>query len=806
MLEPIIIPIIWIAIGGCSIFCCLRIGKRAGERWLVFHERRIVHVITPPAHSPPTHQETIAFMTRLHSLTPRPLSYRLLGAQPAISLEIISTKTDGIRYVISTVDFQHAALQHALQAYMPRAHCSLASSSPASIKLDRTTRVATLQQTKHYVLPLAPHASADPLRYVIEAMTQLDAHESVTYQLIITPEQVSGVGALEQKLQHRTISSSDFMGSRQGMHHTFLAGVHATIFSLFSLFSSRASSSSPASPARSHEREHVEALLDKIRQPLFRVETRLHVQAQSSDRATERINTLMGAFVSFGAPRQQGLAVHTLRRNRTANRVLHHVHYHLPSLAKMSSNIFSVSELAYLYHFPPEDKETTENMIHTFSPTLAAPVSLKRSLPYAVTVGENTHHGVSTLIGLSKHDRERHMYIVGGTGNGKTTLMHHMIMQDIERGSGIAVIDPHGDLAEEIISSIPEDRLQDVIYFNPDDIDYPIGMNILELTPGLTGSDLLREKDIVTESVISIFRKIFSDNDSNGHRIEYILRNAIHTAFTCEAPTLFTVFDLLNDTTFRKKIVNNLDDMNLRNFWKNEFGKAGDMQRVKMAAGITSKIGRFLFSVSAKRILEQPQSTVNFLDCIDSGKILICNVSKGLIGEDTSALFGIIILAQLQLTALRRARIKKSARRAFYVYVDEFQNFATPSFVQMLSEARKYGLFLTMAEQSTSQQDDAQMVPIILANVGTIVCFRTGNPADEEYLLPLFRPYIAPGDIANLAAYTFYIKIASEHPQEPLSGTTVISTALQSNAMRARVIAQSRQQYAIRWEGQDAHV
>jgi len=214
----------------------------------------------------------------------------------------------------------------------------------------------------------------------------------------------------------------------------------------------------------------------------------------------------------------------------------------------------------------------------------------------------------------------------------------------------------------------------------------------------------------------------------------------------------------LNDPKYRKKIIKTLENEDLKNFWKNELGKAGEFQRVKMAAGITAKIGRFLFSASAKQILEQPRSTIDFDDIINSSKILICNFSKGLLGEDTSELFGITVLAKLQLASLRRARIQQTERQPFYLYVDEFQNFATASFVRMLSESRKYKLFMTMAEQSTSQQKDQQMVNIILANVGTVICFRTGNPQDERLLLPLFSPYIEAGEISNLSAFNFYAR------------------------------------------------
>jgi hypothetical protein len=375
-------------------------------------------------------------------------------------------------------------------------------------------------------------------------------------------------------------------------------------------------------------------------------------------------------------------------------------------------------------------------------------------------------------------------------------MLQFAIVQDMHSGKGLAVIDPHGDMANMLLQHVPENRMKDVIYFNPDDLLYPVGLNLLEIKEGLSGTELMREKDLITESVISVFRKIFSDDDSGGHRIEYVLRNTVQTALTIEDATLFTIFDLLNDQDYRKKIVKTLKSKDLRNFWKNELGKAGEFQRVKMSAGITAKIGRFLFSASAKQILEQPRSTIDFDDVINSGKILICNFSKGLLGEDTSELFGIMVLAKLQLATLRRARLEQGERLPFYLYVDEFQNFATASFVQMLSEARKYKLYLTMAEQSTSQQSDQQMVNVILANVGTVICFKTGNPQDERLLLPLFSPYLNEGEINNLSAFNFYAKLSAMKAQEPLSGQTVLITDEGSYDIAEQVIELSRQHYA----------
>ena len=224
---------------------------------------------------------------------------------------------------------------------------------------------------------------------------------------------------------------------------------------------------------------------------------------------------------------------------------------------------------------------------------------------------------------------------------------------------------------------------------------------------------------------------------------------------------------------------------------------------MKMAAGITAKIGRFLFSASAKQILEQPKSTIDFDEIINSGKILICNFSKGLLGEDTSELFGITVLAKLQLASLRRARVSQSERRHFYLYVDEFQNFATTSFVQMLSESRKYKMFMVMAEQSTSQQKDQQMVSIILANVGTVISFRSGNPEDERLLLPLFAPYITQGEMCNLPAFNFYAKLSAIKPQEPLSGQTLLLEDDGSAEVARRAVELSRESFAKKQEIQN---
>ncbi|HLZ14965.1 MAG TPA: type IV secretion system DNA-binding domain-containing protein [Candidatus Saccharimonadales bacterium] len=754
----------------------------------------------------------------------RKFTHKLLRRDVVLSFEVASTRADGIRYIVQADERLAASLQQAITAYLPQIKV-------AEIKeeLPDNLQIMEFKQTGHYAFPLASSGSLehhDPVAYLAGAMTKLESDEQIRLQLVLTPVELKEAKALarrilgnEDLLSHLSHRKIPFVASIAGFISDGLFAATDIVGETFhgptkhmydnSYGSARANyermqintRKRPARTLSAFELELMETMHQKLNQPLFKVSLRAAVRMGNAKSAHDRLGAIRTSLQAYGVPSYQALQAKT---NLLLPKKLRHFAFNnrLPSLFNRRSMVLSSSELASLYHFPLGNTSQTDNLITSLSRTLAAPVSLKSGRKLAVTIGDNHHHNTVTPIGLTESERERHLYIIGGTGNGKTTMLFYSILQDIQTGNGIAVVDPHGDLAERILRYIPEDRTKDVIYLNPDDLSYPVGVNLLELPEGLTGDDLLREKDLVTEATISVLRKIFSDDDSGGHRIEYVLRNAIQTVLTLENPTLFTIFELLNDAKFRRKVVKTLTDKNLKDFWDNELGKAGEFQRVKMAAGITAKIGRFLFSASARRVLEQPKSTINFEDILANKKILICNFSKGMLGEDTSTLFGTTVLAKLQTAALRRARIGEQNRVPFYLYVDEFQNFATMSFVQMLSEARKYKLFLTMAEQSTSQQDQQRLVDIILANVGTIVCFRSGSPADERLVLPLFSPFIEQGEIANLPAYSYYVRIAAINAQEPMSGVTVVVEDKGSEAIAKRVVESSRTLYAKKVENE----
>jgi len=429
--------------------------------------------------------------------------------------------------------------------------------------------------------------------------------------------------------------------------------------------------------------------------------------------------------------------------------------------------IFTSKEIARFFN-PSDNSVSSYDSIKLNSPLLPTPVNL-RHRNNDVVIGVNPKD--KSEIGLIRDERRRHMYILGSTGSGKTTLIKNMITQDIYNNKSLMIVDPHGDLAEELLLNVPKSRRKDLIYFNPSDIKEPLTINLLEQDKSLSGDDLLLEQDLICEQIISIFRKVFSEDGPGGNRLEHIFRNAIYTAFYVPESTIFTVYKLLIDKKFRLSILANIKDKTLLSFWQNEYDSAGSMQRVKLSIGITSKIGRLLRSTVTRRIIGQPISTLDIYNAMDSNKIIICNLSKGKIGEDNSSLLGSIILAKVQLAAYKRSFIKHDLRKDFYLYFDEFQNFATNSFLKMLSEGRKYGLNLVMAEQSLSQQS-TNYISNILANVGTIVTFRSSSPQDEKLLLPLFIPYLEPTNLLNIPAYRFYIRIAAIKVYEPSSGVT----------------------------------
>ncbi len=404
---------------------------------------------------------------------------------------------------------------------------------------------------------------------------------------------------------------------------------------------------------------------------------------------------------------------------------------------------------------------------------------------------ETNYRGQEQRFGIKKDDRRRHMYLIGKTGMGKTTMLEHLVYSDIISGNGLALVDPHGDFAEKMLDFIPSSRINDVIYFNPADIDWPIAFNVMEKVDP-------RYISLVASGLIGVFKKIWAD--SWGPRLEYLLRNTILALLEYPGSTLLGVPRMLVDKTYRAKVIKKVNDPVVKAFWVDEFSKYSSQFTVDAISPIQNKVGQFLSNPLVRNIVSQTKSAIDLRKIMDEKKILIINLSKGRVGEDYSALLGAMMITKIQLAAMGRVDIPESERNDFYLYVDEFQNFATESFANILSEARKYHLNLIIAHQYIGQLVAGQNTVVrdaVFGNVGTIVTFRVGA-ADAEYLEKEFEPVFMMNDLVNLPKYNVYMKLMIDGvTSDAFSAVTLppLNDAAKENNQE-KIIKNSRQRYA----------
>lgn len=400
--------------------------------------------------------------------------------------------------------------------------------------------------------------------------------------------------------------------------------------------------------------------------------------------------------------------------------------------------------------------------------------------PLAVT----NYRDIRRIFGIKEKNRRAHMYLLGKSGTGKSTLIYNMVLSDITQNKGVALIDPHGDLAEAVLDAVPASRLKDVVYFHPADLGYPVGFNPLGGVPKVF-------RPLVASGLINVFKKIWLD--SWGPRLEHILRHSLLTLLDCPGATLLDISRLLTNTAFRTTALRSLTDPEVAAFWKNEFDKYSARFRSEAISPILNKLGQFALSAPLRNILGQPESAFRFRKLMDEGRIVICNLAKGSIGEDSSTLLGSMLVAQIQLAAHSRAHLAEAQRRPFYLYVDEVHSFLTLSFADILSEARKYGLHLVLAHQYLAQLDP-KIRSAIFGNVGTLITFRVGAE-DAAYLSGEFAPPFSAESLVSLPNHHIYLKLMIDgKSSKPFSAIT-LSPALSEGVGRSAVIAASRKKY-----------
>lgn len=523
----------------------------------------------------------------------------------------------------------------------------------------------------------------------------------------------------------------------------------------------------------------------KISQSCFQVGFYLLVQASNKQRSKQLQTNIAQAFNNFAtSDNRLKNAPCRWRPSKLMQKMISH------QLAPPKQHLSS-EELANIYHFPNQKQANLKNIAWGKNLPGEAPENLALHSQLNKNEQEQTnfwgrvhYKNQDQVFGLFNQDRRQHSYVVGKTGSGKSTLLANMIINDLKHNEGLAVIDPHGDLIETVLDYIPKHRINDTIILDPTDPKQVVKLNLFE-----GGS--VEHRELIASGLVSMFHKLYGY--SWGPRLEYILRNTLLTLLSTEA-TLSDIVKLLTNDRYRQRVVEKLNDPILKSFWENEFAKMHDRQRSEAIAPILNKVGQFVTSPLVRNVVNARHSSIDIEQIINEGKILLVNVSQGKLGEDNAALLGAMIITKLQLAAMNRVNIAEQERKDFYLHIDEFQNFATTSFVKILSEARKYRLNLTLANQYIGQIPD-DVRASIFGNAGNIVSFIIGAQ-DAAYLQTEFSDLYTREDLVSLGKYQVICKLMIEGQVcRPFPAHT-LPLFENKNSNREKVIRVSRERYS----------
>jgi hypothetical protein len=519
----------------------------------------------------------------------------------------------------------------------------------------------------------------------------------------------------------------------------------------------------------------------------YKVKIRLVYLGDSTTNAHLRMQAIVGTFKQFNSTNLNGFKIsNTSFKKEDLNR------YHMRDFSD-EGFILNIEELASVFHLPHTNVETP-NVVWASSKTAEPPSKLpiitgNPAIDENISAfGMTSFRGVNHQFGMLRSDRSRHVYIIGQTGAGKSGTLALLALSDIFHGHGYAIIDPHGDFAIDNMRFIPGSRLDDVVYFNPADTAFPIGFNPLEIT------DQNRHmKPNISSEVIGVLKRMFGE--SWGPRLEYILRYTILALLDRPETTMLDIARMLTDKNFRKETLEYCKDTVVLNFWRIEFVSWNDKFVAEAISPVLNKVGAFTANPIIRNIIGQPKSTFNIRKIMDEGKILIVNLSKGLIGEDNAAILGAFLVTKIQLASMSRSDIERvEDRRPFYLYVDEFQNFATDSFATILSEARKYGLNLTVANQYISQMSE-NVRDAVFGNVGTMISFRV-SADDAPILAKQFEPQFEPNDLLQMHNRNFIINMVIKGEKAPAFNATTLTLPKPQTDNAGLIIENTRRNYS----------
>jgi hypothetical protein len=622
---------------------------------------------------------------------------------------------------------------------------------------------STLKLNREAILPLRTYRDTerDPFEAIVTALTKLEKEgEGAAVQIIFT--------RASKKWSKKAVKIAQIVQSGKSLGDALHE--QSTLGQLLSLFegSSKKKDESKEGDKKEEEKvkdeETAQAIKSKAAKTAFSVNVRLVTSANTQERAQDILRQLENSFEQFDSAQFNNLSFKK-NKGRALKKLVYNFIFRIFEPADVMT--LNTEELTSMAHFSVSGIKTPQlKMIK------AREAPVPANMPHeGLVLGKNVFRGQETLVRIEEDDRRRHLYIIGQTGTGKSSFLSEMVRQDIQSDKGICLIDPHGDLAESMLGFVPAERVKDVIYFNPGDVERPLGMNMLEYDPARP-----EQKPVIVSELLSIFDKLYNMSTAGGPMFEQYMSNALLLVMDDPATgnTLLEVPRVLSDKNFRKMKLARCKNVVVKNFWELEAEKAGGEAALQnMVPYITSKLNTFITNDIMRNIIAQPTSAFNFQDVMDSGKILLVNLSKGRLGELNSSLLGLIVVGKILLASFSRVDMPESERRDFYLYLDEFQNVTTNSIATILSEARKYRLSLTLAHQFIGQlQEDIKKA--VFGNVGSMVAFRVGTE-DGEFIEKQFEPSFSNQDLINLDNFKAAAKLMIKgQTSTPFSLETII--------------------------------
>ncbi|MFC1649437.1 type IV secretory system conjugative DNA transfer family protein [Patescibacteria group bacterium] len=638
--------------------------------------------------------------------------------QPTVSFEIVARKEE-IRFYIWTPNKYRDMIEKQIHGAYPDAEILVVQEYNI---FDENGAVAykDFQLSKEDFYPIKTYRElpTDPLAAMTSALAKMGENEAAAVQVVISPAE-----ATWQKAGGTFISKT------------------------------KKGEADPEKAKFSVSAKKLEAIENKISKPGFETSIRLVVSAPTMSQAKQHLSNIVSSSSQYASEYNRFSSRKIRRKGAFIERFLYRYQPRFNFWGNRKS-VLNSEELATIFHFP--NKQITTPHIHwLYSKTAPAPSEVPQEGLY---LGMSKYRGIKRPVYISEIDRQRHMYIIGKTGTGKSVFLQDMIMQDIEAGRGVCFMDPHGDAVEAVLAMIPPDRAEDVIYFKPSDTERPMGVNLLE-------AQTEDQKHFVASSIINLMYKLFDPHKTGivGPRFEHGVRNAMLTAMVEPGSTFVELMRIMTDSKYVQELLPKIEDPIVKRYWTDQIAQTADFHKSEVLDYTVSKFGRFVTNRMIRNIIGQSTSSFNFREIMDTGKILLINLSKGELGEENASFLGLILVPRILMAAMSRADIPEDQRRDFYLYVDEFQNFATPDFAQILSEARKYKLNLTVANQFIGQIEE-DVKNAIFGNVGSVISYRVGV-TDANYLANEFTPIFSEDDLLNIDRYNVYIKtIVNEEP------------------------------------------